>query len=168
MDLDARGVERDRFDLDAHDLRSLQLLEHAIKYTGLGPAVHARVDGVPVAKPLGQSAPLAAMLGHIEDRIDHLQVAQADVATLPGQTVLNRGELLGCDLHASKYPSQSMKSQLVLTRPSQFSAPLQKTVAGFTYRAIGSPEQRKSCVGLVDKHDLFHSDTQPPTSNTFI
>ena len=119
MNLDARGVQRDRFDLDAHDLRSLQLLEHAIKYTGLGPAVHARVDGVPVAKPLGQSAPLAAMLGHIEDRIDHLQVAQADVATLLGQAVLNRGELLGCDLHAPEYPPQWTQSPLVLTRPSE-------------------------------------------------
>ena len=82
MDLGARGVQRDRFDLDAHDLRSLQLLEHTIKYTGLGPAVHAGVDGVPVAEPFGQSAPLAAMLGYIEDRIDHLQITQADVATL--------------------------------------------------------------------------------------
>ena len=62
MDLDAGGVQRDRLDFDAHDLRALQLLEHAIKYTGLGPAVHARVDRVPVAKTLGQSTPLAAML----------------------------------------------------------------------------------------------------------
>lgn len=100
MDLDAGGVQRDCFDLDAHDLCSLQLIEHAIEDTGFGPAVHAGVNRVPVAKAHGQSAPLAAMLGHIEDRIDHLQVAQADVATLPGQAVLNGGELLGCDLHA--------------------------------------------------------------------
>ena len=117
MDLDARGVERDRFDLDAHDLRSLQLLEHAIKYPGLCPAVHARVDGVPVAKPLGQSAPLAAMLGHIEDRIDHLQIAQADVATLLGQAMLNGGELCGRDLHGRYCPAQTTRSLLVLTRP---------------------------------------------------
>ena len=112
MDLDARGVERDRFDLDAHDLRTLQLLEHAIKYTGLGPAVHARIDGVPVAKPLGQSAPLAAMLGHIEDRIYHLQVAQADVATLPGQAVLNGCELFGCDLHVEDCLAESPRLRL--------------------------------------------------------
>ena len=68
--------------------------------TGLGPAVHARVDRVPVAEPFGQSAPLAAMLGHIEDGVDYLQVAQADIAALLGQTVLDGGELLGCDLHA--------------------------------------------------------------------
>ena len=117
MDLDAGGVQRDRFDLDAHDLRALQLLEHAIQDAGFGPAVHARVNRVPVAKALGQSAPLAAILGHIEDRIDHLQVTQADVATLLGQAVLNGGELCGCDLHARDCLAQTTRSLLVLTRP---------------------------------------------------
>ena len=51
-------------------------------------------------------------------RIDHLQVAQADVATLPGQAVLNGGELLGRDFHACDCPAQSRRSQLVLTRPN--------------------------------------------------
>ena len=118
MDLDAGGVQRDRLDLDAHDLGPLQFLEHAIEYTGLGPAVHARVDRVPVAEPFGQSTPLAAMLGHIEDGVDYLQVAQADIAALLGQTVLDGGELLGCDLHARDCPAQSQKSPLVLTRPN--------------------------------------------------
>jgi len=118
VDLDAGGVQRDRLDLDAHDLGPLQFLEHAIEYTGLGPAVHARVDRVPVAEPFGQSTPLAAMLGHVEDGVDYLQVAQADIATLLGQTVLDGGELLGCDLHARDCPAQSQKSPLVLTRPS--------------------------------------------------
>ena len=118
MDLDARGGQRDGFDLDAHNLCALQLLEHSIEHTGFGPAVDARVDRVPVAEALGQSTPLAAMLGHIEDRIDHLQVAQADVATLPGQAVLNGGELLGRDFHACDCPAQSRRSQLVLTRPN--------------------------------------------------
>lgn len=95
MDLDACGVQRDRLDPDAHHLRSLQFLEHAIKDACLGPAVHAGVDRVPIAEPLGKSAPLAAMLSHIEDRIDHLQIAQADVAALLGQAVFNRGELFG-------------------------------------------------------------------------
>jgi hypothetical protein len=36
-----------------------------------------------------------------------LQVAQADVATLPGQAVLNGGELFGCDLHGRDCPAQS-------------------------------------------------------------
>lgn len=50
--------------------------------------------------------------------VDYLQVAQADIAALLGQTVLDGGELLGCDLHARDCPAQSQKSPLVLTRPN--------------------------------------------------
>lgn len=57
---------------------------------------------MPVAEALGQSTPLTAMLGQIEDRIDHLKVAQPNVAALPWQAVLNGGELLGRDLYATE------------------------------------------------------------------
>mgnify|MGYP003598888410 CR=1 FL=1 len=112
MDLDAGGVQRDRLNLDAHDLCALQLLEHAVKDAGFGPAVHARINRVPVAKAIWQSAPLAAMLGHIEDRIDNLQIAQADVASLPGQAVLNGDELFGHDLHVGDCHAQSARTIL--------------------------------------------------------
>lgn len=113
MNLDTRGVQRDGLDLDSHDLCTLQFLEHAIENASLGPAVHARVDRVPVAEALGQPAPLAAMLGHVQDRVDHLQVVQADVATLLGQAVLDGSELLGRDFHAPKCPMPRPSSQLV-------------------------------------------------------
>lgn len=83
-----------------------------------GPAVHAGVNRVPVAKALGKTTPLTAMLGNIEDRIDHLKVGQADVATLPGQAVFNGGELFGRDVDAPEYPPLTTKSLLVLIRPS--------------------------------------------------
>ena len=118
MDLDACGVQRDGFDPDTHDLRTLQLLEHAIQDASFGPAIHARVNRVPVAEAFGQSAPLATMFGHIKDRIDHLQIAQADVATLPGQAVFNGSELFGRDLHVGDFLAQSSPSPLVLTRPN--------------------------------------------------
>ena len=117
MDLDACGVQRDGFDPDTHDLRTLQLLEHAIQDASFGPAIHARVNRVPVAEAFGQSAPLATMFGHIKDRIDHLQIAQADVATLPGQAVFDGSELFGRDLHVGDFLAQSSPSPLVLTRP---------------------------------------------------
>ena len=69
MNLDHGAVQRDRLDLDAHDLRLLQLLEHTIEHAAFGPAVHARVDRVPVAKARGQAAPFAALLGHIQDGV---------------------------------------------------------------------------------------------------
>lgn len=71
----------------------LQLLEQAIRDVGFGPAVHARLKRVSFAEAFGQSAPLAAMLGPIQDRTDHLQVALTDIASLPGQAVLNGGKL---------------------------------------------------------------------------
>src|SRR3982750_1271365 len=101
MDLDARAVQRHGFELDLNDLCKLQLLERAIKHPGLGPAAHARVDGVPVAEALGQSAPLAAVLSDIKDGVEHLQIAQADVAALQRQAVGNPFELRFSDLHAS-------------------------------------------------------------------
>jgi hypothetical protein len=100
MHLDDGAVQRDRFDLDAHDLSMLQLLEHPIQHAQLGPAVHAGVDRVPVAEALGQAAPLAAVLGNVQDRIQNLQIGQADIASLSRQTSLDLFVLGWCDLHA--------------------------------------------------------------------
>jgi hypothetical protein len=73
----------------------LQFLKHPVQHTRLGPATQARVDGVPVTKPLGQSAPPAAVFGDIQDSIDYLQVAQTDIAALRGQAVSDALELYG-------------------------------------------------------------------------
>lgn len=105
MHLDTRGVQRHHLDLHAHQLLALQFLEHLVQHTCLGPAAHARVDRVPVAEPIGQPTPLAAVFGHIQHGVDHLQIAQADVAPLHGQAVFDAFELLGCDLHACSFTS---------------------------------------------------------------
>ena len=77
----------------------LQLLEHPVEYPALGPAVHAHVDGVPVAEAGRQPSPFAAMLGHVEDGIEYLQVRQADVAALHREVRGNAGVLSFRDLH---------------------------------------------------------------------
>jgi hypothetical protein len=108
MTLDDGAVERDRLDLDAHDLRLLQALEHPVQHTALGPAIHARVDRVPVAEPLGQATPLAAVLGHVQDGVQHPQIRYADVASLQRQTLLDLRKLRFGDLHlrsVGRYPS---------------------------------------------------------------
>lgn len=51
------------------DLRALQLREHPIQHTIPGPAVHLRIDRMPPGEPLGQSPPLATVLGDIQDRV---------------------------------------------------------------------------------------------------
>lgn len=73
MHLSAGAIQGHRLNLDAHNLGLLQLGEYPIQYTRPRPAAHACVDGVPIAKALWQTAPLAAMLGDIEDRLQHVR-----------------------------------------------------------------------------------------------
>src|SRR5437899_1372797 len=47
----ARGVQRDRLDLDAHDLSLLRFLEHRVERVRLAPAVYWRVDSVRNGSP---------------------------------------------------------------------------------------------------------------------
>ena len=99
MHLDCGTVQSHGFDLDADDLILLQLREHPIQHAALGPAIHAGVDGVPVAEPLGQAAPFAALLGDVQDGIQNPQVGQAHVAALSRKTVLDQAVLRVGDFH---------------------------------------------------------------------
>src|SRR5271165_5264333 len=94
-------VEADRFDLDAHELLMLQLLEQSIQHSGLRPAPHACIDGVPVAEAFRQAAPLAAVLRDVQDRVDDLQVGERNIAALYRQKCLDTSELLCGDFHES-------------------------------------------------------------------
>ena len=82
MNLHNRAIQTDRLDLDTDELLLLQLLEHPIEHAALRPAIHARIDRVPVAEPLRQSAPLTAVLGYVENRVDHLEIVMRDVAAV--------------------------------------------------------------------------------------
>ena len=99
MHLDRGRVERERLDLDPHDLLRLQLLEYLIENAVLGPAIHPRVDRVPAAETLRQTAPFAALLSNIQNRVQHLQIAQTHIPTLHRQRILDPLILLFCDLH---------------------------------------------------------------------
>jgi hypothetical protein len=99
MHLHRSTVQSHRFDLDADDLSVLQLCEYPIEHTALRPAIHAGVDRVPVAKPLGQTAPFAALLGYVQNGVQHPQIGQAHVAALGRQTVLDLAVLRFGDFH---------------------------------------------------------------------
>ena len=94
MHLHDGGVHFDGLDLDAHDLLALQQFEDLVQHAALGPAIHAGVDGVPGAETLGQSAPLAAMLGDVQQRIEELQIGHPHVAALARQRSLDPAKLL--------------------------------------------------------------------------
>lgn len=118
MHLDDGRVQLDGFDLEAHDLLPLQALEDALQHAALGPAVHARIDGVPVAETLGQSAPLAALLSHVQQCVEHLQVGETNIAPLPRQAGFDTTVLCLGDFHI---PKHTTIFYLVLTRPKSSS-----------------------------------------------
>src|ERR1700674_1429257 len=99
MNLNHGAVQRYRLDLDAHDPGLLQLPEHPVEHTALAPAVHARIDRVPIAEAPGQAAPLAALLGYVQDGIQNTEVGQTHVAPLRGQTVRDLFVLGSCNFH---------------------------------------------------------------------
>ena len=99
MNLDSGAVEREGLDLDANDLLLLERFEDAVKDAAFGPSVHSCIDGMPVAESFGQSAPLAAMLGHIQNGVENLKVGEADIAALTRQAVRNLVVLGFGDFH---------------------------------------------------------------------
>ena len=116
MNLDDGAVQGHGFDFYADDLRMLQLCKHAIQHSALRPPIHARIDGVPVAEPLGQRAPFAPLLSDVQDGIEHLQIVERDVAAWCRQTrrdvaILGVGDFHGRSI-AETWP-------LVLARPSE-------------------------------------------------
>ena len=98
MDLDDGAVQRHRLQLDADQLGALQVFEDPVEHPVLGPTIHTGVDRVPVPKALRQPSPLAPLLGDVQDRVEHLQIGHADIATLSREAgldacVLRLGEL---------------------------------------------------------------------------
>lgn len=74
MDFDAGTVRRNIFNTDTDDLLMLELPKNMAQDTTLCPAIHADIDGMPVAEAFGQSSPLAAMPGYVKNGIENLQV----------------------------------------------------------------------------------------------
>ena len=82
MPLDHGAVPRHRFQLDPHDLLSLQLFEDPVQHAILRSAMHPQVDGAPFAKPIREAASFAAMFDHIQHGVEHWRVRPPDIATL--------------------------------------------------------------------------------------
>ena len=55
--------------------------------------------GVPVAKPLGQTAPFAPLLGDVQDGVQDVQIVERHVAALCRQTRLDVAILGFGDFH---------------------------------------------------------------------
>ena len=80
MDRDDGTVHGHGVDLHAEDRRVVHRCTYAIQHPALRPTIHARIDGVPVAEPLGQAAPWAPLLGDVHDGVQHVQIVERHVA----------------------------------------------------------------------------------------
>ena len=80
MDRDDGTVQGDGFELHAEDLRVWQLGKDAIQHPARRPPIPARIEGVPVAEPRGQPAPLAPLLGDVHDGVEHVQSVERHIA----------------------------------------------------------------------------------------
>lgn len=99
MHLDDRAVHGNGLDLDADDLFVLQLLKHPVEHAPLGPSVHTGVDRMPVPEARGKPSPLADVLRHVQDRVEHHPVTQAHIASLRRKAFLNPLKLYFDNLH---------------------------------------------------------------------
>ena len=116
MDLDDGAVQRHRLQLDADQLGALQVFEDPVEHPVLGPTIHTGVDRVPVPKALRQPSPLAPLLGDVQDRVEHLQIGHADIATLSREAGLDACVLRLGELH----PANDITNRpIVLTGPSR-------------------------------------------------
>jgi len=100
MHFDGGAVQAHLFNPDGQDLLLLQPGKDAVQHPGLAPAVHPRVDRMPVAKMPRQPSPFATMLHHIEQSVEQLQIGHAHIAALPRQAISDALKLTLGNLHA--------------------------------------------------------------------
>jgi len=117
MHFDRRAVQAHVFPADGQDLLFLQPREDPVQHPRFTPAIHPRVDGMPVAKLFRQAAPFAAMLHHVKQSIEQLEIAHAYIASLPWQTIGNLLILSSGKLHFHHFAQDSQRVQVVLTGP---------------------------------------------------
>ena len=99
MPLDAGAVQAHGLPPDLDHPRPLPMREPAVQNPVLRPPVQARVDGVAVAEGLRPAAPLAAVLGHVENGVEYRQVREADMAPRPRQQRGHALVLCPCQFH---------------------------------------------------------------------
>jgi len=73
--LDTGPVRANRLDLDAQAPLPLELPEHPTEHAVLRPSIHSCMGRVPVAELRRQTAPFAAVLGYMGDRVEYLRLA---------------------------------------------------------------------------------------------
>jgi len=103
MNFDARAVEAKAVDGHADHVVFLKRIKQPIQDARICPTAHPGVNRVPLAEPLRQGPPLAAILGNKEDGIDHRQVRNPNIPTLNWQVGADQRVLLFCYFIHNRY-----------------------------------------------------------------
>ena len=101
MNLDRRAVKAYYLYINLDDSLRLKRGKHSAEHSVLAPSVHANVDCMPISIGFRQRPPLAAVFRDIQDRIDQLKIAHADVSTLSREILRYLFILLLRYLHGS-------------------------------------------------------------------
>ena len=101
MNLDRRAVKAYYLYIDLDDSLRLKRGKHSAEHSVLAPPVHANVDRMPISIGFRQRPPLAAVFRGIQDRIDQLKIAHADVSALSREIFRYLFILLLRNLHGS-------------------------------------------------------------------
>ena len=101
MNLDRRAVKAYYLYIDLDDSFCLQCGKHSAEHSVLAPSVHANVDRMPISIGFRQRPPFAAVFRDIQDRIDQLKIAHADVSALSREILRYLFILLLRYLHGS-------------------------------------------------------------------
>lgn len=99
MDFDTGTVQRNSFYTDTNDLLVLKLPKYMAQDAALCPAIHAGIDGMPVAEAFRQSSPFASMLGNIKNGIENLKIGMINIAALARHAVFDLLILSFGDFH---------------------------------------------------------------------
>ena len=104
MNLDSRAVKAYYLHIDLDDSLRLQCSKHSAEHSILTPPVHANVDCMSISIGFLQRPPFAAVFRDIQDRIDQLKIAHADVSALSRKILRYLFVLLLRYLHGSIIP----------------------------------------------------------------
>ena len=117
VDFDRGAVQADVFEADGQDLLFLQPGKDSIQDAGFAPAVHPRVDGMPIAQMFGQTPPFAAMLHHVQQGVKQLQIGHAHIAALPRQAISDALILTLSNLHARDNATTASPKSISVNTP---------------------------------------------------
>jgi hypothetical protein len=117
MHFDRGAIQAHVLAAEGQNLFLLQSGEDPVQHSRFTPAIHPRVDRVPVAKLFGQATPFATMLHHIKQGVKQLQIGHANVATLPRQAIGDPLVLMLGKLHDRHIALNTQIVQVVLTGP---------------------------------------------------